>query len=92
MMAPDYTHWHGMYEVAERFYMELIPAGPRDYRSRRAARAEAEPATARQRGDRRDPRPGPSTVVRLKGAEEQADADQPRRCRRSATDQTRQER
>ena len=25
MMAPDYTHWHGMYEVAERFYMALIP-------------------------------------------------------------------
>ncbi len=25
MMAPDYTHWHGMYEVAERFYMHLIP-------------------------------------------------------------------
>ncbi len=25
MMAPDYTHWHGMYEVAERFYQELIP-------------------------------------------------------------------
>ena len=25
MMAPDYAHWHGMYEVAERFYMELIP-------------------------------------------------------------------
>ena len=25
MMAPDYTHWHGMYEVAGRFYMELIP-------------------------------------------------------------------
>ncbi|MEM7201010.1 MAG: multiheme c-type cytochrome [Planctomycetota bacterium] len=25
MMAPDYTHWHGMYEVAERFYEELIP-------------------------------------------------------------------
>jgi hypothetical protein len=25
MMAPDYTHWHGMYEVAERFYMEVIP-------------------------------------------------------------------
>jgi len=25
MMAPDYTQWHGMYEVAERFYMELIP-------------------------------------------------------------------
>ena len=25
MMAPDYTHWHGMYEVAERFYIEMIP-------------------------------------------------------------------
>jgi hypothetical protein len=25
MMAPDYAHWHGMYEVAERFYMGLIP-------------------------------------------------------------------
>lgn len=25
MMAPDYTQWHGMYEVAERFYIELIP-------------------------------------------------------------------
>ncbi|PIQ85108.1 MAG: hydroxylamine oxidoreductase [Candidatus Omnitrophica bacterium CG11_big_fil_rev_8_21_14_0_20_45_26] len=25
MMAPDYTHWHGMYEVADRFYMSLIP-------------------------------------------------------------------
>ncbi len=25
MMAPDYTHWHGMFEVAERFYTGLIP-------------------------------------------------------------------
>ena len=25
MMAPDYVQWHGMYEVAERFYMELLP-------------------------------------------------------------------
>ena len=25
MMAPDYAHWHGMYEVSERFYMQLIP-------------------------------------------------------------------
>ncbi len=25
MMAPDYTHWHGMYEVAKHFYMKLIP-------------------------------------------------------------------
>ena len=25
MMAPDYTHWHGMYEVADRFYMHFLP-------------------------------------------------------------------
>ncbi|MGE0757515.1 MAG: hypothetical protein AB7O38_10860, partial [Pirellulaceae bacterium] len=24
-MAPDYAHWHGTFEVAERFYQELIP-------------------------------------------------------------------
>jgi hypothetical protein len=26
MMAPDYAHWHGMFEVAERFYQHLIPS------------------------------------------------------------------
>lgn len=25
MMAPDYAHWHGMYEVADRFYVHFIP-------------------------------------------------------------------
>ncbi|MCA9293456.1 MAG: hypothetical protein KDA20_06560 [Phycisphaerales bacterium] len=25
MMAPDYTHWHGMYDVAKNFYTEFIP-------------------------------------------------------------------
>ncbi len=25
MMGPDYTQWHGMFEVAERFYTEFIP-------------------------------------------------------------------
>lgn len=25
MMAPDYTHWHGMYEVSKQFYSEYIP-------------------------------------------------------------------
>ncbi len=25
MMGPVYTHWHGTYEVAKRFYMEFIP-------------------------------------------------------------------
>ncbi len=26
MMGPDYTHWHGTYEVAKHFYAEFIPA------------------------------------------------------------------
>ncbi|MFP3984016.1 MAG: multiheme c-type cytochrome [Desulfurivibrionaceae bacterium] len=25
MMGPDYTHWHGMYEVAENFYFKFLP-------------------------------------------------------------------
>jgi len=25
MFAPDYAHWEGMYEVAHRFYIELVP-------------------------------------------------------------------
>jgi len=25
MMGPDYAQWHGMYEVAERFYQEFVP-------------------------------------------------------------------
>lgn len=25
MMGPDYTHWHGMYEVAKTFYVEFLP-------------------------------------------------------------------
>lgn len=25
MMGPDYTQWHGMFEVAERFYLEFVP-------------------------------------------------------------------
>jgi hydroxylamine dehydrogenase len=25
MQGPDYTHWHGLYEVAKVFYTELIP-------------------------------------------------------------------
>jgi hydroxylamine dehydrogenase len=26
MMGPDYTHWHGMYEVSKNFYQEFLPA------------------------------------------------------------------
>ncbi len=25
MMGPDYTHWHGTYEVARNFYTEMVP-------------------------------------------------------------------
>lgn len=25
MMGPDYTHWHGMYEVAKHFYLKFLP-------------------------------------------------------------------
>ena len=25
MMGPDYTHWHGTYEVAKHFYVKFIP-------------------------------------------------------------------
>jgi ssDNA-binding Zn-finger/Zn-ribbon topoisomerase 1 len=25
MQAPDYVQWHGMYEVAHRFYIEMVP-------------------------------------------------------------------
>ena len=26
MLGPDYTHWHGMYEVGKHFYTEFLPA------------------------------------------------------------------
>ena len=26
MMGPDYTHWHGLYEVSKHFYTEFLPA------------------------------------------------------------------
>ncbi|MCF6148567.1 MAG: hypothetical protein E3K37_07905 [Candidatus Kuenenia sp.] len=26
MMGPDYSHWHGMYEVAKHFYLKFLPA------------------------------------------------------------------
>ncbi len=29
MMGPDYTQWHGFYEVAHRFYIEFIPEAER---------------------------------------------------------------
>lgn len=45
MMAPDYAHWHGMYEVAERFYQELIPQA-REIAHHAGENGEAEKAQA----------------------------------------------
>jgi hypothetical protein len=25
MMGPDYTHWHGTYEIAQHFYIKMVP-------------------------------------------------------------------
>jgi len=44
MMAPDYAHWHGMYEVAERFYQQLIPQA-------RELAHEADEANKKTEGD-----------------------------------------
>ena len=45
MMAPDYAHWHGMFEVAERFYQELIPQA-RELADEAEVRGAEEPARA----------------------------------------------
>jgi len=42
MMAPDYAHWHGMFEVAERFYQGLIPQAREIVEHAREAGKEAE--------------------------------------------------
>jgi hydroxylamine dehydrogenase len=74
MMAPDYTQWHGMFEVAENFYMKLIP----EAREVTAAAARAGKVAAARAADatideilRR-----PEHQWLLKGAEAQADAIQ----------------
>jgi hypothetical protein len=25
MQGPDYTHWHGLYDVSQKFYFKFIP-------------------------------------------------------------------
>lgn len=48
MMAPDYAHWHGMYEVADRFYKELIPQAREIAHKAGTAGRTAEAAAVRQ--------------------------------------------
>ncbi len=88
MMAPDYTQWHGMFEVAERFYMELIPeareitaAALRAGRGEQAGRANLVIDEILNR---------PEHQWLLKGADEQADAINREMQRKYG--QTRQER
>jgi hypothetical protein len=45
MMAPDYAHWHGMFEVAERFYQQLIPQA-REIAKHAAEQGNKEPGQA----------------------------------------------
>jgi hydroxylamine dehydrogenase len=74
MMAPDYTQWHGMFEVAKRFYMKLIPEAravtAAAVRGGKAAGARAADATIDEILRR------PEHEWLLKGAEQQADAIQ----------------
>jgi hypothetical protein len=72
MMAPDYTQWHGMFEVAERFYMALVP----EARQLTAAAARAGRADAARRVDAviDEILNRPEHQWFVKGAEEQADA------------------
>src|SRR6185436_17938968 len=88
MMAPDYTQWHGLYEVAERFYMKLIPearaitaAATRTGRAEQARRVTAVIDEILNR---------PEHQWLQKGAEQQADAINQEMQRRYG--QTRQER
>jgi cytochrome c553 len=88
MMAPDYTQWHGLFEVAERFYMNLIPEA-REITAAANRAGRAEPARrANAVIDEIMNRPEHQWLQ--KGAEEQADAINREMQRRYG--QTRQER
>jgi hydroxylamine dehydrogenase len=83
MMAPDYTQWHGMFEVAERFYMALIPEA-REITAAAARAGRAEQARrANQVIDDILSRPEHQWLER--GAEEQADAIAREMARRYGT-------
>ncbi len=45
MMAPDYAHWHGMYEVAQAFYEKVVPEA-REIVARASARGQVTQARA----------------------------------------------
>jgi hydroxylamine dehydrogenase len=48
MNAPDYAHWHGMYEVAEDFYQKVVPEA-REIIARAQQAGKAQQAQAAQK-------------------------------------------
>jgi hydroxylamine dehydrogenase len=46
MMGPDYTHWHGTYEVAKHFYSEMVPELEHLIQAGRASEEAAKTAAA----------------------------------------------
>jgi hypothetical protein len=88
MMAPDYTQWHGLFEVAERFYTKLIPEA-REITAAAMRAGRAEPAR-RVNAVIDGILARPEHQWLQKGAEEQADAINREMQRRYG--QTRQER
>ncbi|MBI3097428.1 MAG: hydroxylamine oxidoreductase [Planctomycetes bacterium] len=71
MMAPDYTHWHGMFEVADRFYMHFIPEARELTRKARESGKLAEAKAADAAIDEVLHRPEHAWYV--EGAEDQAE-------------------
>lgn len=62
MMAPDYAHWHGTFEVADRFYMQLIPQARELAHQAEEVGKKAEAETVRKAIDGRA-RPARAPVV-----------------------------
>jgi hydroxylamine dehydrogenase len=98
MMAPDYAHWHGMFEVAERFYQELIPQA-REIAEHAAAEGKTEAAEAVEKAiddilsrpehqwfEKGDPPPTEEATT----SPQEADLQQPIRLSRNAVGQTNQ--
>jgi hypothetical protein len=50
MMGPDYTHWHGTYEVAKHFYSKMVPELEHLVRDGKASGAAERVAAADQLG------------------------------------------
>lgn len=48
MMGPDYTHWHGTYEVARNFYTEFIPELEKLVREGKESKDEAKDIAAQK--------------------------------------------